>query len=188
MQKPLQITYRRIDPSDAIESDIRERVAKLEQFCDNIIGCKVVIEASHHRHHQGNLFHVRIDLTVPGRELVVSREPSQHHAHEDAYVTVRDAFDEMRRQLEDYLRTRRGKVKTHEIPLHGEVSELYRERDYGKITTPDGREVYFHRNSVLNGGFEKLDLGSPVRFSEEQGLLGPQATTVRLIGKHHISA
>lgn len=186
MQKPLRITYRRVDPSDAIESDIREKVEKLEQFCDDIIGCNVVIEAPHRHHHQGSLFHVRIDLTVPSKELVVSREPHQHHAHEDAYVAIRDAFDEMRRQLEDYVRTRRAHVKTHEIPLHGEVSELYPDMDYGKITTPDGREVYFHRNSVLGVEFDKLEIGSPVRFDEELGVLGPQATTVRLIGKHHI--
>ena len=186
MQLPLQITFRNLGQSDAIEADIRERAAKLEQFYNQIISCRVVVEASHKHHHKGNLYHVRIDLKVPNKEIVVSREPHQHQAHEDAYVAVRDAFDAARRQLEDYARLRRQEVKTHEVPAHGHVSQLFPEQHYGKIATPDGREIYFHRNSVLNSGFDSLEVGSEVRFDEEEGDLGPQATTVRLVGKHHI--
>jgi cold shock CspA family protein len=129
---------------------------------------------------------VRIDLTVPGTELVVSRDNGLNHAHEDAYVAVRDAFKAARRKLDSHTRRQRQQVKTHEVPPHGRVSALFPEEGYGTIQTPDGREIYFHQNSVLNGGFDKLAAGSEVRFVEVSGDKGPQASTVQLIGKHHI--
>lgn len=183
---PLQVVFRDMAPSAAIEAKIRERAQELEQYYGEIISCRVVVEQHHRHHHQGSLFHVSIDLKVPGGELVASRDPGEHHAHEDAYVTIRDAFDAMRRQLEDYARRRRRRVKTHETPPHGSVVELYPSADYGKIETPDGRRVYFHRNSVIDGDFAELKIGTEVRFAEELGELGPQATTVHVIGKHHL--
>lgn len=186
MQLPLQITFRHVDPSPALEAKIRERAEKLDRFADQIMGCRVVIEAPHKHRHKGNLYRVRIDITVRGEELVVSREPEQHQAHEDPYVAVRDAFDAARRLLEDHVRQRRGKTKAHEVPPHGLIAELQPGRDYGKISTPDGREVYFHRNSIVNGDFDELEVGAEVRFAEGQGDAGPQASTVKLVGKHHV--
>jgi ribosome-associated translation inhibitor RaiA len=113
---PLKITFRDIKQSEAIEARIREEAAKLEEFADRITGCRVNVEAHHRRHHQGTVYHVRILLTVPGTELVVSRDPERDHAHEDAYVAVRDAFDAARRQLQEWTRRRRGNVKTHGAP------------------------------------------------------------------------
>ena len=186
MLKPLQITFRHMDPSEAVESKIRERAEKLEKFYDQIVGCRVVVEAPHKHHHKGGLYWVHLDITVPDGELVVNRNPSQRSSHEDVYVAIRDTFDVARRRLEDYARRQRQNVKTHEVPPHGKVSELFPDMDYGRISTPDGRSVYFHRNSVLNAGFDALKLGSEVRFAEEAGDEGPQATTVRVIGKHHL--
>ena len=148
------------------------------------MSCRVAVELHHRHHHQGNLFHVRVDLKVPDSEIVANREPSEHHAHEDVYVAIRDAFDAVRRQLEDYVRRRRGVVKEHEAPPHGRVAELY--PDHGKIETGDSRLVYFHRNSVVDTNFERLDIGTEVRFVEEMGELGPQASTVHVVGKHHV--
>lgn len=187
MKLPLQITLRNMEPSEAIEADIREKAAKLDEFFGQIMSCRVVVEARHHRHHKGNLYHVRLDITVPDNEIVISRDRDLHHAHEDAYVAIRDAFDSARRRLEDYARRRRQDVKTHEAPPHGRIVQLFKEEDYGKIETPDGREVYFHRNSVLNTSFDKLDIGMEVKFDEEQGDRGPQASSVRVVGKHHIA-
>jgi cold shock CspA family protein len=150
------------------------------------MSCRVVVEAQHQHHHKGNLYHVRVDITVPGHELVVSRDPKDHQAHQDVYVAIRDAFDAARRQLEDYARKLRGDVKEHEVPPHGHISELLPEQDYGRIQTTDGRSIYFHRNSVINADFDSLSTGDPVRFDEEVGDEGPQASTVRVIGKHHI--
>jgi ribosomal subunit interface protein len=186
MQLPLQITFRNLDRSEALEADIREKAEKLDQFFEHIMRCRVVVEAHHKHHRKGNIYHVRIDITVPGHELVVSREPKDHHAHEDVYVTVRDAFDAAKRQLEDYSRKLRGDIKEHETPAHGTISELVPMEDYGRIATTDGRSIYFHRNSVLNADFDSLNEGDQVRFDEEAGDAGPQASTVRVIGKHHI--
>lgn len=108
MQIPLQITFREMDPSAAVDERVREKAAWLEQFCDDITACHVVVEERHRHQHQGRLFHVRIDLTVPNKVLIVNRDPEERQAHEDVYVAIRDAFDAARRQLEDYVRERRG--------------------------------------------------------------------------------
>jgi cold shock CspA family protein/ribosome-associated translation inhibitor RaiA len=186
MQLPLQITFRDLPQSDALETAIREKAVKLEQFYDRIISCRVVIEAPHQHRHKGKLYHVRIDLTVPGGELVVNRAPGKRQAHEDAYVVIRDAFDAARRQLEGYARRQRGDVKTHEAPPHGRITELAAERGFGRIATTDGREIYFHRNSVVDAAFDQLEVGHEVRFTEESGDQGPQASTVQRVGKHHV--
>ncbi len=183
MDSPLQITFRGVSPSEAIETKVRERAARLERHYDHIIGCRVVIEATHHRQHQGTIYNVRIDLTVPGGELVVNRESAENHAHEDLYVAIRDAFDAARRRLEDHGRRQRGAVKVHEARPLGEVCRLFAKEAYGFIKTPDGRELYFHRNSVLDDGFDQLAIGSGVEFAEELGEQGPQASTVRIRGK-----
>ncbi len=186
MQLPLQITFRDMPPSEAMEAAIREKAAKLEQFFDHIMGCRVVVEAPHQHHRKGKLYRVRIDITVPGAELVVNRSPDDHHAHEDAYVAIRDAFDAARRQLDTRVARRRGDVKNHELPPHGRVLNLVPMEDYGMILTPDGREIYFHRNSVVNAEFDKLESGDEVRFAEELGEKGPQASSVQRVGKHHV--
>lgn len=186
MKLPLQIVFRNLDPSDAIEAKVRERAERLERYADDVMSCRVVVEAEHKHHHQGHLYHVRVDLKVPGAELVASREPELNHSHEDVYVAIRDAFDAVRRKLEDYERRRRGDVKRHEAPPHGHIVELNPEEDFGRIETGDGRTVYFHRNSVIDADFGKLAVGAEVRFVEEMGERGPQASTVRVIGKHHV--
>lgn len=185
----LHITFRNMDASEAVEAKVRERAAELAKFHDRIVSCRVVIEAPHRRHEQGKLFHIRVELKVPGREIVVKRDPSQHHAHEDIYVAVRDCFDAVRRQLEDHARRRRGDTKTHEVPGHGTVRSLIAEQDYGFIATGDGSEVYFHRNAVANHGFDHLKVGEAVRFALHpgEGEKGPQASSVTPVGKHHLA-
>jgi ribosomal subunit interface protein len=185
MQLPLEITFRNMEPSEFLEAKVRERAEKLDRFASHIMSCRVVVEAPHKHHNKGNLYHVRIDITVPGKEIVVSREPDQRHAHEDAYVAVRDAFDAARRQLEDYVAHRRGNVKVHEASPHGYITRLFPAEDYGTIETPDGREIYFHRNSVVGTDFDALTEGMSVHYHEEMGENGPQASTVHIEGKHH---
>ena len=116
MLLPLQITFRGMEPSEAIAADIRQRAAKLDEFYDRVTSCRVVVEVPHRHHHHGKLYHVRVEVIVPGRELVVSRAPGEHHAHEDAHVAIRDAIDAVARQLADYVRERRGQTKHHEPP------------------------------------------------------------------------
>ena len=109
MQIPLQITIRGIEHSDALETHIRDKADKLDEFFDRIMSCRVVVEVPHKHHHQGKQFTVRIDIGVPGSEIVVNRD----HA-EDVYVALRDAFNAAKRRLEDYARKIRGDVKTHQ--------------------------------------------------------------------------
>ena len=186
MQVPLEIRFENIDPSAAVEAAVRERAAKLEQFADSIVSCHVTIGSPHKHKTQGKLFTVKVDIRLPGGEVVASRDPAANHGHEDFYVALRDAFKAARRQLQDHLRVRRGRVKSHEAPPHGVIRKLDADRGYGFIASADGREIYFHRNSVLNADFDKLETGMEVRFTEEQGDEGPQASTVQLVGKHHI--
>jgi cold shock CspA family protein len=175
-----------MDSSEAVETRVRSEAEKLDTRYDQIMRCRVVVEAHHKHSHKGNLYHVRIDLTVPGGELVVSRDPDLHHAHEDVYVAIRDAFNAAGRQLKTFASRIRRDVKTHEVPPHGKISELFTEKGFGKIESSDGREIYFHENSVLNAAFGKLEIGTEVRFVEEEGVHGPQASTVKVIGKHHV--
>ncbi|NOQ89565.1 MAG: 30S ribosomal protein S30 [Gammaproteobacteria bacterium] len=133
MRQPLQINFRNISQSDAVEARVRERADKLNKFYDQIMTCSVMIEAPHGHHHKGNLYHVRIDLTVPNGEIVVNRDPKEHQAHEDVYVAIRDAFDAARRRLQDYARKQRGDVKSHTTPAQGTISELEPDEDVGRI-------------------------------------------------------
>jgi ribosomal subunit interface protein len=176
MRLPLQITVRNVDLSDAIREDLRMRAEKLDTFYDQIMRCRVVVEVPHHHHREGTLYNVRIDMTVPGAELVVKREPN-----EDLDVALRDAFDAARRQLEEFARKRRGDVKHHEELPHARVTSVFPDKGYGFLSTPDGRAIYFHEHSVINYDFRKLKTGTEVRFVEEQGEKGPQASTVTVI-------
>ncbi len=112
MELPLDITWRHIPASPIVTEHIRERVYKLQQFCDRIVGCRVVVDAPHRHHRHGRLYEVSVDVTVPGRQLVAHRSPQQDHAHEDVLVAVRDAFEAAERRLEDYVRERRDAERT----------------------------------------------------------------------------
>lgn len=188
MQAPLEIVFHNVDRSPAVEASVRERAAKLEQLAPNITSCRVTIEAPHKHHQQGNLFAVRIDLRYPGGELVTNRSPSANHAHEDVYVALRDAFRAARRRLQDQQRVRRGDVKPHEGLPHAVIASLDRVRGCGRLRAHDGREIYFHRNSVVNADFDRLEPNLEVRFNEEAGDEGPQASSVHLLGKAHATA
>ncbi len=178
MQIPLQITFRGIPPSEAVEANIREKAEKLDKFCSHIMSCRVAVEAEHRNHHHGNLYHIRIDITTPQKELVVSREHHDKHAHEDIYVAIRDAFNAAQRQLKDYASIIRGDIKNHRLQDTGVVVQLLHEEEHGFIQADDGHELYFHRNSVRGKGFDALEIGSKVRYVEEQADAGPQASSV----------
>lgn len=180
MKLQLQITTRDIPHSEALESHIRQKAEKLETFYPQIMGCRIVVEVPHKHKHQGNLFNVRLDITVPGKELVVTREPN-----EDVYVALRDAFDAAKRQLEDYGRRQRGEVKAHAPVLHGKVVRLMPEEGYGFVETSDGQELYFHRENLANNNFEQLEEGSEVQFLEDIGSEGFQAKRVST-GRHQV--
>jgi cold shock CspA family protein len=198
---PLQVTFRNMRPSKIVEGWIRQEAAKLDVFYTRIVSCRVVVERPNVRRKWGSLYHVRIDLTVPGAEFVVKEQPSSHSSiqhideertvkhlelkapHKDLRQAIDDAFKAAGRRLQDYARRQRGDVKTHAPVPRARVSKLFLEKGYGFLETVGGREIYFHRNSVLDGAFDHLKIGTAVSFVEEQGEKGPQASTVRLAHK-----
>jgi cold shock CspA family protein len=184
MLLPLQISFRKMDASPELEKAIREKAAHLDTFVDYITSCRVVIEPAGKHHLHGNQYEVHIDVTLPGGEVAASREPGNHQEYKDVAVAIRDAFDAVKRQLEDHVRRTHGRVKSHTPMAHARVSNLPETADYGFLTTLDGREIYFHRNSVLHDQFDHLSLGTEVAFVEEEGDKGAQATTVRVVGRH----
>lgn len=184
MQLPLQISFRQMEHSPALEATIRDKAARLDTFASHIMSCRVVVEFAGKHHMHGNQYNVRIDITLPGGEVVATREPGEHKEYKDIAIAIRDAFDSAARQLEDHVRRQRGDVKSHARMAHARVSKLMPAGDYGFLATPDGREIFFHRNSVLNDAFERLEVGMEVAFAEEQGERGPQASTVKLVGRH----
>jgi len=113
----LQITFRNVDSSAALEARIRELIQKLQRFSNQIIKCQVVVEAPHHQHHeQGALFDFQVNIAVPGKEIIIGHTHSRNPAHTNAYVALRDAFRAARRQLQEYERIRRLEVKSHSRP------------------------------------------------------------------------
>jgi ribosomal subunit interface protein len=182
MQAPLEIVFDNLDPSDALAAKVREHVAKLDRHADGIVGVRVAIAAPHRQHRRGNVYRVRIEVRVPGKDLVVSRDPGDRRTHQNMYVAIRDAFRAMDRQLKSQARQMRREVKFHVPPVQGVVARLLADRDHGFITTTDGRELYFHRNSVVQGRFADLAVGTPVELAVHgESEHGPQANTVRAI-------
>ena len=179
-----QITFRNFEPAPDAEAKIRERVDKLDEFCDQIMRCVVLVDMPHKHHRNGNLFQIRIDLMVPDDEISITREAAEHVENRDLDVAIRDAFKAAQRKLEDYVRRRRRWVKERADLPHARVRVLVPHADHGFLETLDGREIYFHRNSLVNGGFDDLGTGTEVTFVEELGEKGPQASTVQIVGRH----
>jgi cold shock CspA family protein/ribosome-associated translation inhibitor RaiA len=187
MQVPLEIAFQNSEPSESIKAEIEREARRLEKFSSRITSCHVTIigPTKHHRH--GVPFKIDVRIAMPDhKDVIVNRTHADVKQHEYVMVAIRDAFAAAQRQVEDAVREMRGAVKPHEVEDHGRVAKFLADQDYGFIETPDGREIYFHRNSVLDGAFDRLKVGSEVRFVAEIGEKGPQATTVRAICKHHL--
>ena len=181
MDIPVDIAFHNMPPTPALETEIRDRVGKLDRLYQHLIGCRVSVEQLHRRHQNGNLFEVHIDMRVPGdEEIVVSREP--HHAEKftdpDVGIAVRNAFKAAERRLLDYKRKQRGEVKPHDEFFAGQVTQLYPQEDHGFLLTHEGTQLYFHRNGLVNRDFDRLKVGDKVHFVETVGDTGPIASKV----------
>ena len=185
MQIPLEITFQGMESSDAVADEVRRRAEKLERFFNRITSCRVVLESAHKSQYNTNHYQVHIDITVPGEEIVASSDPRpDENDHSDIYIAIRDAFNAAERQVKDYAEKLREDRRDHSrvSPPHGVVAKVFEDEGYGFLEAPDGREIYFHRNSVLNDNFDGLEVGMEVEFAEEQGDKGPQASTVKVRG------
>ena len=185
MQIPLQVTFRDLPPSDALEQAVRNEVTSLEHYAHRITGCRVTVAMPHRHQRQGILYSIRIDLTVPEEEITINREHHLSHAHEDAFLAVREAFHSARRALEDYVRRMRGQLKTHTIAANGSVSKLEPREGWGLITSDEGREIFFDQRVLGDVPMDFLLIGDRVHFAEAQNDRGPTATTVRLVHMPH---
>lgn len=184
MQTPVQIDFQGTKPSPALRDNIVRHVSGLEDRFGRITACRVVLKAPG-GHHRIGLFEVNIHLTLPdGRHVEVTRTPQADERQTDVEFAIADAFKRARRKLQDRVRRMQGQVKTPERPPSGTVTKLGDE--FGFLEAADGHEVYFHRRSVLNDAFPRLKIGEQVTFVEELGEKGPQASTVKLQGKHRL--
>jgi cold shock CspA family protein/ribosome-associated translation inhibitor RaiA len=185
MKVPLEITFRGVEKTEAIETLIREKAAGLEKVCSYIVSCRVAVEVPQEHQKSGRPYRIRISLNVPpGHEVVVRRESSAGMLHDELSSVIREAFEAARRQLRKTVEKQRGEVKTH--PAEEAVAfvvRLFREEGYGFLKAVDGRELYFHKNAVLHEDFDRLEIGTGVRFEEAMGEKGPQASTVQVVDK-----
>lgn len=182
MQIPLEVSFRNVTKTRHLEDLIQEKVSALEKFCDKITRCSIAIEKPNATVKNGNPFRVRIDITIPGHEVVVSKEQGNNDKDDPIPAVIRDAFEAAKKQLTKVMHVQRSEIKSHPLQeAGGVISKLFPFEGYGFIRTINGRDVYFHKNSILNKNFEELKEGEGVRFFEEDGEKGPQASTIQII-------
>ncbi len=183
MQTPVQIDFKGFNAVESQRTAISKHLAELESMFDRIVAGRIAIRGPGKHHITGGPYEISVRLKLPdGREVDVSRASGADERYSDFDFALGDAFRRAQRQLRDQVERMQGEVKsTTEQPV-GKVARLL--EDHGFLESDQGQEIYFHRNSVLNGSFAKLRLGMRVNYVEEQGEKGPQASTVKLLGKH----
>jgi cold shock CspA family protein len=185
MQTPVEIEFREMAASPAVQGMIVDHVKKLDQLYGRITACRIVVKGPGNRHKTGGLYDINIRLALPdGREVDIGRTPKDDERHSDLPFAINDAFKRAGRRLQDSARRMEGMVKSHEGQPIGTVVRLDPTGEFGFLQSNDGEEIYFHRNSILDGAFSELAVGSRVVFTDEIGEKGAQATTVKLLGKH----
>jgi cold shock CspA family protein/ribosome-associated translation inhibitor RaiA len=180
MQVPLRIVAHGLELEPAQQESIRAQAGKLETFFHRVLACRVTVSVPNRWSLAGPMnYRVRIDLSVPGEVLVIERQPN-----ENLLDAIQEAFHVAGRRLQDYA-GRLGSTTPPQAtirPGRARISRLFPWEGYGFLQTPDGRELYFHRNSVLLGAFDRLEVGTEVRYAEEEGDKGPQASSVSVTG------
>ena len=189
MRVPLEITFREAVKSDEIVNLIKEKAAILDKISDNLISCRVAVEKPHDNKRSGNSYRVRIAMRIPpGRELVVKRESPDGSQPEPLTAVIREAFETARRRLVKMSDQQQGAIKSHpQQQSLAYVTKLFKDKGYGFVETLEGREIYFHRNSVLHDDFSRLDIGTGVRYVAADGDDGPQASTIQIVDKPGLS-
>jgi cold shock CspA family protein/ribosome-associated translation inhibitor RaiA len=186
MQTPIEIDFQGMAETSQLRASIENHVRGLEQRYGRITACRVALKGPGEHHKIGN-YGVTIRMALPnGREVNVSRSRDEDERYADLHFAINDTFKRARRRLQDHVRHLQGKVKEHEEQPIGAVVRIDRSGDFGFLAAPEGHEVYFHRNSVLDDAFNRLEGGMRVAFKEEMGIKGPQASTVKLLGKHSL--
>ncbi|MBI1867192.1 MAG: HPF/RaiA family ribosome-associated protein [Methylocystis sp.] len=184
MQTSPRVEFQGMEPSAELRARIERRIGRLEDRYGRATACRIVVKGPSAHHRNGGLYELNIHLALPDRrEVAIDRTPHLDERFQDVNFALNDAFKRARRQLQDEVRQMRGQVKLHETTPVGVVRKLMADDGYGFLESADGRQIYFHRNSVTDRGFERLALGERVHFTEEQGGSGPQASRVRPLGE-----
>jgi len=185
METPVKIEFQGMEPIESVRSKILNCVSRLEQRCGRITACRVVVKGSSGRHQTGGIYEVNMWLSLPeGRQVAVEHTPQNDERYADLAYSINDSFKRARRQLQDQVHLMQRQTKRHEGSPVATVKRLEGKKGFGFLETSDGREIYFHRNSVLDDQFEKLSTGTRVTFTEEMGDKGPQASMVKCLGRH----
>jgi cold shock CspA family protein len=185
METPVQIDFRGMQPTQHVLDAIAQRISDLESRFGRVTAGRVVLKSPSAHHRGGGLYEVNIHLALPdGREVNIGHAASADERHANIDFALNNAFKRARRRLEGQVRRMQGYVKKHEERPIGIVKMVDAEKGYGFLESADGREIYFHQNSVLDGNFRRLTPGTRVLFSEEIGEKGPQASAIDLLGKH----
>jgi cold shock CspA family protein/ribosome-associated translation inhibitor RaiA len=182
METEPKIVFENIGPSDAVRQRILEEIAHLEELYGRITSCRVVVDKPEKGRRKGTPYQVRIHLVLPGgKEVAVHPSTAGHQWNADPNVAIRTAFDAAQKQLKKSVKRLRGEVKTREVPQDfGNVARVFPDDGYGFIEAPDGQEIYFHKNAVVDAGFDKLKPGDVVTYVAREGEKGLQASTVHV--------
>ncbi len=176
---PLTISIRgEITHSDAAEQKIRKRADQLIKLDPSITACDVTIESPQHKQQHARIYKVTIRLMIPGEVLVANLDETA-----DLYISIRDAFDNIRDQLISYRQQLRGDIKTHATVLQGKIVRLF--DDFGFIASNTGEEYYFNTNNLTHAKFNQLKVGTLVRFIAAMGDEGPQAHRINTEKHNH---
>jgi cold shock CspA family protein len=185
METPAEIDFQGLDPSPTIQGEVGRHIDLLEKRFGRITACRVRIKGPGQHHKVGGLYEISIHLAMPGiSDVNVARTAQNDERYSDIRFALNNAFKRARRQLQDRVRELQRQVKIHEAAPTGRVARIDSSEEFGFIEAPDGSEIYFHKNSVLNDAFRRLKPGMAVAYVEEQGEKGLQASTVRPLGKH----
>ncbi len=180
-----EITFRNVIKSDAVEALILDKIAKIEKICDHLVSCRVAVEKRHEHQQKGRPYRVRIEMTAPPNHvLTVKKDSTNGDKRAGLSQVVRNAFDAAFQRVKKLTEQQQGKVKRHP---HQEtaafVNQIFKPEGYGFLKTLDGREIYFHRNSVVHADFDEIAAGDGVRYAQKMGEKGPQATAVQVVDR-----
>ena len=184
MQTTPELIFHDVDRSQWVENYILERVQRLDRFADGITSCRVSLTRDQASHHKGNRYSVMVEVrTPPNHDLAARKGKIIRDLQAQLPALINHAFGAIERQLKKTAELRRGEDKRHDGQPHGIIEKLFDE-GYGFLRAlDDDRQVYFHRNSVLHGDFERLAIGTEVRFTPQDGEQGPQASSVQIVAK-----
>lgn len=185
MQLPLEVTYRGLERNDFIHDLIQKKSTKLERACPHMISCRVVLEREQKQKRTGSEYKIRVELGVPpGHNLVVTRKTLILQAQKDLPPLVREAFEAAERKIKELAAQQKGRVKSHpQQEIQAFIDQIFPGEDYGYIRTVDGREIMFHRNSLVNENFDALEVGAGVAFELAEDPGAARASSVRVMGR-----